>query len=160
MTIEKIEPQYREKTAYVYLRQSSPGQVKKNVEGGRRQRRMQERVKELGWPAARICLLGGDTGQSGESQHGREDYQVILEGVLNGQAGAVAARELSRLARDDQDWNQTLRICRYRNVLLIDEHRVYDAADPQDRVMLGIAGAFSDFELSVIVDRMQQCRLD
>ena len=92
MTVERIEPQYREKTAYVYLRQSSPGQVKKNVEGGRRQRRMQERVQELGWPATRICLLGGDTGQSGESQHGREDYQVILEGVLNGQAGAVAAR--------------------------------------------------------------------
>jgi DNA invertase Pin-like site-specific DNA recombinase len=160
MTVERIEPPYREKTAYVYLRQSSPGQVKKNVEGGRRQRRMQERVQELGWPAGRICLLGGDTGQSGESQHGREDYQVILEGVLNGQAGAVAARELSRLARDDQDWNQLLRICRYRNVLLIDEHRVYDATDPQDRVMLGIAGAFSDFELSVIVDRMQQCRLD
>jgi len=160
MTLERIEPKYREKTAYVYLRQSSPGQVKKNVEGARRQRRMQERVKELGWPATRICLLGGDTGQSGESQHGREDYQVILEGVLNGHAGAVAARELSRLARDDQDWNQLLRICRYRNVLLIDEHRVYDARDPQDRVMLGIAGAFSEFELALIVDRMQQCRLD
>ena len=60
--IVKIEPRYLEKMAYVYLRQSSPGQVKRNVEGGRRQRRMEERVKELGWPSARICLLGGDTG--------------------------------------------------------------------------------------------------
>lgn len=158
--VEKIKAHHREKSVYVYLRQSSPGQVKKNVEGGRRQRRMQDRVKELGWPAARIRLLGGDTGQSGESQHGREDYQIILGAVLSGQAGAVAARELSRLARDDQDWNQLVRLCRYQDVLLIDEHRVYDAADPQDRVVLGIAGAFNEFELAVIIDRMQQSRLD
>jgi DNA invertase Pin-like site-specific DNA recombinase len=160
MTIEKIKPYHREKIAYVYLRQSSPGQVKKNVEGGRRQRRMQDRVQELGWPAARIRLLGGDTGKSGGSQHGREDYQIILEGVLSGRAGIVAARELARLVRDDQDWNQLVRLCRYRDVMLLDEHRVYDAADPQDRVVLGITGAFNEFELAVIIDRMQRSRLD
>lgn len=160
MTAEKIKPHHREKPVYVYLRQSSPGQVKKNVEGGRRQRRMQDHVKELGWSAAQIRLLGGDTGQSGDSQHGREEYQTILDAVLSGQAGAVAARELSRLVRDDQDWNQLVRLCRYRDVLLIDEHRIYDAADPQDRVVLGIAGAFNEFELAVIIDRMQQSRLD
>lgn len=158
MTTNKIKKHHLEKTAFVYLRQSSPGQVKKNVEGARRQRQMQERMKELGWPAGRICLLGGDTGNSGSTLHGRADYQAIVEGVLGGQAGAVAARELSRLVRDNQDWNQLVRLCRHQDVLLVDEHRVYNAADPQDRVVLGVAGAFNEFELAMIVDRMQESR--
>jgi DNA invertase Pin-like site-specific DNA recombinase len=115
---------------------------------------MVERVKELGWPATEIQLLGGDTGQSGSSLHGRDDYQVMLEGILSGNAGLIAARELSRLARDNQDWNHLVRLCRYQDVLLMDEHRLYHANDPQDRVVLGIAGAFNEFEVSMIIDRM------
>lgn len=158
MTLEKIKKHHLQKTAFVYLRQSSPGQVKKNVEGSLRQRRMEDRMKELGWPAGRIRLLGGDTGSSGSSLHGRDDYQVILEGVLSGQAGAVGARELSRLVRDNQDWNQLVRLCRHQDVLLVDENRIYNAADPQDRVVLGVAGAFNEFELALIIDRMQESR--
>jgi DNA invertase Pin-like site-specific DNA recombinase len=158
MTLEKIKRHHLQKTAFVYLRQSSPGQVKKNVEGSRRQRPMEDRMKELGWPAGRIRVLGGDTGNSGSSLHGREDYQVILQGVLSGEAGAVAARELSRLVRDNQDWNQRVRLCRHQDVLLVDEQRIYNPADPQDRVVLGVAGAFNEFELALIVDRMQESR--
>lgn len=153
-----IKKHHLQKKAFVYLRQSSPTQVKRNVEGSRRQRQMGDRMKELGWPAARICLLGGDTGNSGSTLHGRDDYQTIVEGVLAGEAGAVAARELSRLVRDNQDWNQLVRLCRHQDVLLVDEHRVYNAADPQDRVVLGVAGAFNEFELAMIVDRMQETR--
>jgi DNA invertase Pin-like site-specific DNA recombinase len=156
---QKIEPHYLRKTAFVYLRQSSPGQVKRNVEGGRRQRRMEERMQDLGWPRSRVRVLGGDTGHSGGSLHGRDDYQVIIDSVMAGRAGAVGARELSRLIRDNQDWNQLVRLCRFQDVLLVDEHRVYDASDPQDRVVLGVAGAFNEFELSLIVERMQLSRL-
>ena len=158
MTTGKLSKHHLQKTAFVYLRQSSPTQVKKNVEGSRRQRQMENRMKELGWPDARIRLLGGDTGNSGSTLHGRDDYQTIVEGVLSGQAGAVAARELSRLVRDNQDWNQLVRLCRHQDVLLVDEHRVYNASDPQDRVVLGVAGAFNEFELAMIVDRMQETR--
>jgi DNA invertase Pin-like site-specific DNA recombinase len=153
-----IKKHHLQKTAFVYLRQSSPTQVKRNVEGSRRQRQMADRMKQLGWATVRIRLLGGDTGNSGSTLHGRDDYQTIVEGVLAGQAGAVAARELSRLVRDNQDWNQRVRLCRHQDVLLVDEHRVYNAADPQDRVVLGVAGAFNEFELAMIVDRMQETR--
>ena len=115
-------------------------------------------MKELGWSTKQIRLLGGDTGNSGSTLHGREDYQLIVEGVLNGEVGAVAAREMSRLVRDNQDWNQLVRLCRHQDVLLVDEHRVYNAADPQDRVVLGVAGAFNEFELAMIIDRMQESR--
>lgn len=155
---DKIQAWHLQRTAFVYLRQSTPGQVKNNIEGRQRQRRMQEHVQKLGWPTAQIRLLGADTGHSGSSLHGRDDYQIIMEGVLDQTVGLVAARELSRLARDNQDWTQLVRICRYQGVLLCDEYRVYDAADPQDRVMLGIQGAFNEFELAMITERMQQSR--
>lgn len=156
MTQITIKSCHLERTAYVYLRQSSPGQVRRNREGQQRQQAMLERVAALGWPAPKIVLLDGDTGHSGSSQHGRGDFQILLEAIVTGKAGLVAARELSRLVRDNQDWNHIVRLCRFENVLLADEQRLYDPADAQDRMVLGIQGAFNEFELSMILDRMQQ----
>lgn len=151
-----IKPCHLERTAYVYLRQSTPGQVRKNLEGQQRQQAMLERVAALGWPSSKIVLLDGDNGQSGSSQHGRMDFQALLEAIVTGKAGLVAARELSRLVRDNQDWIHVVRLCRFENVLLADEQRLYDPADAQDRMVLGIQGAFNEFEASMILDRMQQ----
>ena len=95
---------------------------------------------------------------SGSTLHGRDDYQVILEAVLAGKAGLIAARELSRLVRDNQDWNHLVRLCRHQDVLLFDEHRLYDATNAQDRVVLGVAGAFNEFEIAMIIDRMLECQ--
>lgn len=157
MTHPNVKPHHLQQTAYVYLRQSSPGQVRNNQEGQRRQQAMVEHVAALGWPRARIILLDGDTGQSGSTQHGRPEFQTLLEAILAGKAGLVAARELSRLVRDNQDWAHLVRLCRFRDVLLADGHRLYNPIDAQDRMVLGIQGAFNEFELSVILDRMQDC---
>jgi len=151
-----IKPEHLRRAAYVYLRQSSPGQVRKNHEGRQRQQAMVDHVLHLGWPRAQIILLDGDTGQSGSSQHARRDFQVLLQAIVTGKVGLVAARELSRLVRDNQDWNHVVRLCRFEDVLLADEHRLYDPRDAQDRMVLGIQGAFNEFELSMIIDRMQQ----
>ena len=109
MNDQAIKTQHLEKTAFVYIRQSTLTQVRRNVESGRRQRGMVDRVKELGWPATQIEVLDGDTGRSGNTLHGRNDYQVMLNGILSDNAGLIAARELSRLARDNQDWNHLVR---------------------------------------------------
>jgi DNA invertase Pin-like site-specific DNA recombinase len=154
----KIHTRHLERLALVYVRQSSPRQVRHNVESRERQLRMQEHVRQLGWPATQVRLLGGDTGISGSSQHGRDDFQALLEAVLDRTAGIVAASELSRLARDNQDWNQLIRLTRYHDVLLADGNRVYDPTDPQDRVLLGVQGAFNEFELAMITERLLQCR--
>jgi DNA invertase Pin-like site-specific DNA recombinase len=151
-----IKPSHIERLAYVYLRQSSPNQIRKNHEGRRRQQAMVEHVAGLGWPESRIVLIDQDSGQSGSSQHGRAGLHMLLEAIVTGKTGLVAARELSRLVRDNQDWSHLVRRCRFENVLLADEHRIYDPADPQDRMVLGIQGAFNEFELSLILDRMQE----
>ena len=152
-----IESQYLQRTAYVYLRQSSPGQIRRNREGQKRQRAMVEHVQTLGWTPSQIVLLDADTGRSGSSQHGREDLQILFEAIATGRAGLVAARELSRLVRDNQDWGHVVRLCRFQNVLLADERRIYDARDAQDRMVLGVQGAFNEFELSMILERMHDC---
>ncbi len=154
----KIHARHLERLALVYVRQSSPSQVRNNVESRERQLRMQEHVQQLGWPATQVRLLGGDTGISGSSQHGRNDFRTMLESVVDRTVGIIAASELSRLTRDNQDWGQLVRLSRFRDVLLADEHRVYDPVDPQDRVLLGMQGAFNEFELAMITERMQQCR--
>ena len=158
MNREPIRSKHLERLAFVYLRQSSLAQVRKNTEGEERQRRMRNVVQELGWPDQQIVVLRGDTGNSGSSQHGREDYRRMLEAVLSDQVGVIGAWELSRLVRDNQDWNQLVRLCHLQGVLLADEHRIYDSAVPQDRVLLGIQGAFNEYELAMITERMQQSR--
>jgi len=106
--------------AYVYLRQSSPGQVWKNREGQQRQQAMVEHVATRGWPQPQIVLLDGDTGQTGRSQRGRADFHMLLEAIVTAKAGPVAARQLPRLVRDNQDWAHVVRLskmcCWPRNV--------------------------------------------
>ena len=84
---------------------------------------------ELGWPDHQVHLLGGDTGQSGSSLHGREDYQGMLSAVMEQQAGIICVRELSRTgSRQSGTGTKLVRLCRHQGVLLADEYRVYDPA--------------------------------
>src|SRR5204863_8479054 len=87
MNREPIRAWHLEKLAFVYLRQSSLTQVRRNTEGEERQRRMHDLIRELGWPEEQVVVLRGDTGNSGSSQHGREDYQRMLAAVLADQIG-------------------------------------------------------------------------
>ena len=90
-----IKQTHLDRWPYVYLRQSSPTQIRNNHEGRRRQQAMVEHVASLGWPESRIILLDQDSGQSGSSQHGRADFQRLMEAIVTGKAGLVAARALA-----------------------------------------------------------------
>ena len=99
-----VKPCHLQRTAYVYLRQSSPGQVRRNREGQQRQQAMVDHVATLGWPRAQIVLLDGDTGRSGSSQHGRTDFQELLEAIVTGKAGLerqVGSAEIVRYYLDE-----------------------------------------------------------
>lgn len=94
----KITNSHVQKIAYVYLRQSSMGQVRNHRESTERQYALQELAKKLGWPVARIVVLDGDLGKSGTSTADREDFKTLVTDVSLGKAGAVLAIEASRLA--------------------------------------------------------------
>ena len=59
----KIQEMHRNKPAYIYLRQSTMGQVRHNRESTERQYDLKNRALENGWPQSKIKLLDRDLGQ-------------------------------------------------------------------------------------------------
>ena len=107
----KIAEHHRSRSAYVYLRQSTPGQVLHHQESTERQYALREKAEELGWSPAAIRTLDGDLGKSGTQTAGREDFKTLVADVSMGQVGAVLALEVSRLSRSDLDWHRLLELC-------------------------------------------------
>ena len=67
---KKIQPYHKEKLAYVYLRQSTMGQVRLNRESTERQYALKDRAELLGWHQYQIKVLDNDLGQSGANSRG------------------------------------------------------------------------------------------
>ena len=67
----------------------------------------------------------------------------MVAGVCLGKVGAVAAREVSRLARarNSRDWQQLVEMCRVVDTLLIDQEAVYAPRQGNDRLLLGLKEA-------------------
>ena len=143
----KITEQHRGKPAYVYLRQSTPGQVRHHHESTERQYALREKARELGWSEAAVHLLDRDLGMSGSQMAGREDFKTLVADVSMGQVGAVFALEASRLARSNLDWHRLLELCALTKTLVIDEDGCYDPSDFNDGLLLGLKGTMAQAEL-------------
>ena len=63
--------------------------------------------------------------------------------------------EVSRLARNNADWHRLLEICALAGTLICDEDGLYDPADFNDRLLLGLKGTMSEAELHFIRARLQ-----
>jgi len=157
---EKITPQHLQQTAYVYVRQSSMGQVRHHRESTERQYALQDRARGLGWTPSRIKVLDGDLGCSGASTTDRADFKTLVADVSLGNAGAVLALEASRLARSNADWHRLIEICGITRTLLIDEDGCYDPSDFNDGLLLGIKGTMAQAELHFIRSRLQGGKLN
>ena len=62
--------------------------------------------------------------------------------------------DASRLARNGRDWHHLLELCGLVDARVIDLDGIYDPCRPNDRLLLGMKGSISEFELSVIRTRM------
>ena len=91
-----IHPQHLQRPAYVYLRQSPPGQVHTHRERTERQYALAERAVELGWDRSQVQLLDQDLGKSGTTTEGRTDCHRLMAAVGLGEVGAVFALAASR----------------------------------------------------------------
>src|SRR5205814_3134601 len=68
--------------------------------------------------------------------------------------------EMSRLARSSKDWHHLLEVCAIFGTLLADQDGVYDPADPNDRLLLGLKGTMSEVELHTMRNRLDRGRLN
>lgn len=136
-----------ERRAFVYVRQSTPMQVHEHVESRQRQYALADRAVSLGWQPAEVEVIDEDQGKSGSSSEGRSGFARLADAVAHGQAGAVLAIEVSRLARSSTDWQRLLQVCAVADVVVIDEQSVYDPSDKDDKMLLDLKGTMSEAEL-------------
>jgi len=155
MNHHKITPQHLQKKAYVYVRQSTLSQVLHHQESTNRQYALKDKALALGWNEKDIRTLDGDLGMSGAQSQGRQDFKTLLADVSLGEVGAVLALEASRLARSNTDWHRLIELCSLTGTLILDEDGVYDPADFNDALLLGIKGTMSAAELHFLRGRLQ-----
>lgn len=151
---EKIGPAHLERAAYIYVRQSTIQQVRHHLEGQKRQYALAERARELGF--TQVVVVDDDLGVSGSGKQERTGFGRLLSAVCQSQAGAVFALEASRLARNNREWHHLIDLCAITDTLLIDGDGVYDPRMINDRLLLGLKGTMSEFELSLFKQRARE----
>jgi DNA invertase Pin-like site-specific DNA recombinase len=156
----KIQPHHLERLALVYIRQSTAQQVLEHRESTRRQYGLVDYAVALGWPAERVLVIDEDQGQSGRTAAGRSGFQYLLAEVTLDHAGLVLGLEMSRLARSCKDCQHLIEVCGIFRTLLADQDGIYDANDPNDRLLLGLKGTISEVELHTMRSRLERGRLN
>src|SRR5206468_9925668 len=155
---EKIFRRHRERLAIVYIRQSTMQQVERHQESTRLQYALVDRASSFGWARETIVVIDEDLGRSGATIEGRLGFQRLVAEVGLGHVGLVLGVEMSRLARSCRDWHQLLEICALFDTLIADADGVYDPANYNDRLLLGLKGTMSEAELHILKGRMDAGR--
>jgi DNA invertase Pin-like site-specific DNA recombinase len=143
----KITPTHLTKLAYIYIRQSTMGQVTKHRQSTELQYGLSQRAERLGWPPDAVKIIDEDLGRSGSSSVERTGFQQLITEIGLGRVGMVLSYDASRLARNNKDWYQLLELCSLFDTLIGDSERVYDPALYHDRLLLGLSGIMSEAEL-------------
>src|SRR5271166_7153600 len=158
MTSDKIRPHHVARKAILYVRQSSAHQVQHNRESQGLQYAMRDRLLQLGW--SQIDTVDEDLGCSAAGGTTRAGFERMVAEVCLGKVGAVAAREVSRFARNSRDWQQLVEMCRVVDTLLIDQETVYAPRQGNDRLLLGLKGSLNEYELDLLRQRSLSARYE
>ena len=156
----KIADSHRQRLAVVYVRQSTPQQMVDHRESLARQYALVDHATALGWFSDRVLLIDEDLGISGRTAEDRAGFQRLLTEVTLDHVGMVLGLEMSRLARSNKDWHHLLELCGIFGTLLADQDGVYDPADPNDRLVLGLKGTMSELELHTMQNRLGRGKLN
>ncbi|RVP37204.1 recombinase family protein [Sinorhizobium meliloti] len=158
MMHEKIGAHHLERKAILYVRQSSAHQVLHNRESSALQYAMRDRLAALGW--SHIETVDDDLGRSAAGGVARAGFDRMVAEVCLGKVGAVAAREVSRFARNSRDWQQLIEMCRVVDTVLIDQEAVYAPRQGNDRLLLGLKGSLNEYELDLLRQRSLSARYE
>jgi DNA invertase Pin-like site-specific DNA recombinase len=149
----KITSNHLSRQAYIYVRQSSISQVKDHQESQRLQYKIAQRAQQLGWKQP--VIIDEDLGRSGSGSSLRPGFSQLLTSVCEDKVGAIFCLEASRLARNNREWYQLVDFCAVVKTLIIDFDGIYDPCNVSDRVLLGVKGTVSEYELGIFRQRAQ-----
>lgn len=138
--------------AVVYVRQSTPAQVQTNLESQRRQYELVNEARRRGFQ--HVEVIDDDLGRSASGAVARPGFDRLVAWLCAGEVGAVLCLDASRLARNGRDWHHLLELCGLVEARVIDLEGIYDPCRPNDRLLLGMKGSISEFELGVLRTRM------
>jgi excisionase family DNA binding protein len=150
----RLNDSHLRRRAAVYVRQSSLGQVLANLESQRRQYALADQARELGF--REVIVIDDDLGRSGSGLVDRPGFQRLVAEVCAGEVGAVFCIEASRLARNGRDWHQLVELCGMAGTVLVDADGIYDPRVLNDRLLLGLKGTMSEFELGLLRQRSHE----
>lgn len=152
MSGDALPPAVLQRKAVVYVRQSTQAQVEHNTESRRRQYELVEVARRRGFRTVEV--IDDDLGRSASGMVARPGFEKLVAALCAGEIGAVLCFDASRLARNGRDWHHLLELCGLVEARVIDLDGVYDPCRPNDRLLLGMKGSISEFELGVIRARM------
>lgn len=154
MNDEKISEVHTRRAAYIYVRQSTQHQVRHHHQGRERQYELVDRANTLGF--TKTIVIDEDQGRTGSGAVERPGFGKLLAAVCAGETGAVFALEASRLARNNRDWHHLVDLCAMTETLIIDAQGIYDPRHLDDRLLLGLKGTMSEFELGLFRQRARE----
>ena len=150
----KIKQTHLARCAYVYIRQSTAGQVERNRESTDRQYKLAGRAVALGWSPQQVKIVDEDLGRSGQTTTSRNGFALMTADVALGRVGLILSLEVSRVARNNADWYQLLDLCSVTDTLIGDEDGVHHPGLFDDRLLLGLKGTMAEAELHVLRARL------
>jgi len=153
----KLTAERLDRGAMVYIRQSTPGQVLHHQEGRRRQYALEDHARQLGFQ--QVAVIDEDLGRSGSGLVERAGFQQLVGAVCAGAVGAVFCIEASRLARNGREWHYLIELCGMTGTVIVDADGIYDPTLLNDRLLLGLKGTMSEFELNLLRQRSAEAIL-
>jgi excisionase family DNA binding protein len=138
----------------VYVRQSSPDQVIHHQESQRLQYGLVNRAREMGFQ--HIATIDDDLGRTASGLVERPGFERLVAEVCTGEIGAVFCNEASRLARNGREWHHLIDLCGIVGAVVVDFDGVYDPNLVNDRLLLGVKGTMSEFELNLLRQRSRE----
>jgi DNA invertase Pin-like site-specific DNA recombinase len=149
---DPLPPTVLSRKAIVYVRQSTQTQVQVHLESQRRQYDLIDEARRHGF--RNVEIIDDDLGRSASGTVARPGFEKLVAGLCAGEVGAVLCFDASRLARNGGDWHHLLELCGLVDARVIDLDGVYNPCRPNDRLLLGMKGSISEFELGVLRSRM------
>src|SRR5258708_8288538 len=94
--------------------------------------------------------IDDDLGRSASGLVARPGFEALVAQLCEGTVGAVFCLEAPRLARNGRDWHDMVELCGLVGARVIDLDGVYDPSVLNDRLLLGLKGTMSEFELTLM----------
>jgi len=151
MKSPKITVEHLRRRSIVYVRQSTPHQVQDNLESQRRQYALADMAREMGFAA--VAVIDDDLGRSGAGHTVRPGFERLFADLTTREVGAIFCLEASRLARNGREWHTLLDMCAVVEAVIVDPEGVYDPRVGNDRLLLGLKGTLSEYELTLLRQR-------